>query len=399
MVFSDDPETHKACLALAEDWRFARVQLRAMEGGVDQAIEYCRANASPSLVIVQTGTIDDAFTAKLADLAAACDEGTAAVVIGPVNDVYLYRHLIDMGVSDYLVRPVLAPVLAEVISKSLVKQLDVAGSRLFAFIGAKGGVGTSAMLQAAAWHIADVLGQKTLVLDAGGGWSALSVGFGYPPSTTMSAAARAAASGDENNITRMLHKAGEKLSILTTGSEPMLEPGASPDQFEYLLNAFMAKYPVILADLSQAPPDLAKIALTRAGEVMLVTTPQLSSLRLARGLLHEIRDLRGGQDKDVSLLVNMRGLNAKSEAPPADLERALEFKIGLTVPYAPKLFGAVESEGLKFSKTKEGQDFLSTVFAPYFESKFVALAARDVAQTLRKPGFLHGLLETLKAKK
>ncbi len=128
-VYSRDSETLQAARGLAQDWRFARVRVNVEEGDAESAIAAYQHRRSPQLVIMQTDTIDDSFTAKLEELAQHCEEGTSAIVIGPVNDVYLYRKLIDMGVTDYLVRPVETPVLAEVIAKSLVDQLEVTGSR------------------------------------------------------------------------------------------------------------------------------------------------------------------------------------------------------------------------------------------------------------------------------
>src|SRR5689334_17886303 len=104
-VYSKDQETLAAARNLAHDWRFARINLVVEEGDVHAATAAYKELQSPDLIIIQTDHIDDAFAGQLEALAASCDEGTAAIVIGPVNDVYLYRKLIEMGVSDYLVRP------------------------------------------------------------------------------------------------------------------------------------------------------------------------------------------------------------------------------------------------------------------------------------------------------
>ena len=102
-VFSKDQETLASARTLETDWRFARVVVGVEEGGIDSAILSYQEFESSDLLIIQTETMDDSFTAKLEELASHCDEGTAAIVIGPENDVNLYRKLIDMGISDYLV--------------------------------------------------------------------------------------------------------------------------------------------------------------------------------------------------------------------------------------------------------------------------------------------------------
>jgi len=180
-VFSKDSETLASARSLENDWRFARVVVGVEEGGIENAIQSYQEFESPDLLIIQTDNIDDSFIGKLEELAAHCDEGTGAIVIGPENDVNLYRSLIDMGISDYLVKPIAAPVMAEVCAKTLIEKIGVTGSRLVAFIGAKGGVGTSLLCQSAACGVAQFMDQKTFLLDTCGGWSTMSVGLGFEP--------------------------------------------------------------------------------------------------------------------------------------------------------------------------------------------------------------------------
>ena len=96
-VFSNDKDTLLSTAELQKDWRFARVEVKAEAGDVDTAIEAFKEQDSPDLLIIQTDEIDDAFIERLGELSNYCDEGTSAVIIGPVNDVYLYRELIDLS--------------------------------------------------------------------------------------------------------------------------------------------------------------------------------------------------------------------------------------------------------------------------------------------------------------
>lgn len=355
-VFSRDAETLAAARAVASDWRFARVGIAAQEGDVDAAISLYQQQASPDLVVVQTDQIDESFTQKLETLAGSCAERTGAIVVGPVNDVYLYRKLIGMGVSDYLVRPLSPHIFAEVIAKTIIEKIGATGSRLIAVTGAKGGVGTSILAEALANAIADILREKTVLLDAGGGWSTASVGLGFEPATTLGEAIRMASAGDETRLSRMLIPFGEKLSVLASGGDVMLEHNVSPEQIETLLNLLMAKYPLLVFDLSGAPPLVRRAVLARAHEAVVVSTASLPSLRLARTMMHEIKELRGGSTDGVDLVVNMSGIAPSAEVPRGDIEAALECRPALFVPFNPKLFMGLEGQGRKFTDDKAGAE-------------------------------------------
>ena len=398
-VYSKDRDTLQAARDLVNDWRFARVNVQDLEGQVDEAIKVYKEIPSPDLVIVQTDTIDDSFIAGLEELAGQCEEGTSAIIIGPDNDVNLYRKLIDMGVSDYLVRPVSAADLSVVISKALVDKIGVTGSRLFAVVGAKGGVGASVIAQAYAAGTSELLGQKTMLLDIAGGWSTLSVGLGFEPTTTLNEAIRAAENNDEDSLKRMLHQPTEKLSVLATGGDPMLEANIKPEQIEKLIDMLMLKYPVVFADLSQSSENLQRAVLSRANLTLIVSTPTLPSLRLARTLIQEISDLRGGEHDTVRLLINMQGIAAGQEVTKNDIQKAMGFDVSAFIEYDPKTFIANEAESKLLTKDPTANGIIRSTLLPIIKNMLAVSAANDALEDEKsESGFLDGLLGKLKKK-
>lgn len=399
-VYSREQDTLEAARALENDWRFARVRIRAEEGDVRAAIEKLREYASPDLIVVQTDVIDAGFTEALAELAGYCDEGTSAIVIGPENDVNLYRRLIDMGVSDYLVRPVDGPALSGIIARTMIEKIGVTGSRLIAFLGAKGGVGASILSEAAACGAADILGQKTALLDAAGGWSTFSVGLGFEPSATLAQAARAAENGDEAGLQRMLFRIGERLSVLATGGDTMLDASVDAGQLEKLIDMLMVRHPVVIADLSQSPEILKKTVISRANQIVVVATPTLPALRLARGLMAEVRDTRGGSADGLDLIINMQGLAGSSEVPKADIEKAMECPVSAFLPFDPKAFLGNENESRKLTDDKNARVLVEKLLLPVIQ-KTLDIAAREEKTTASGNaggGLLGGFLKKISSK-
>lgn len=397
-VFSKDQETLESARALESDWRFARVVSGVEEGDINSAIQSYQEFESPNLLIIQTDTIDEAFTAKLEELAGHCGEGTAAIVIGPVNDVYLYRQMIDMGISDYLVKPLAADVMAEVCAKALIDKLGAKDSRLVAFIGAKGGVGTSLLCQAAACGVAQFNKQKTFLLDTCGGWSTLSVGLGFEPSTTLSEAARVAEAQDEDNFNRMIFKASERLSVLASGSDMMLDNNLGAEQLEVMVDMLMAKYPVVFVDLSQSPQALQRVVLARAHQINVVSTQSLVSLRQGRSLIQEIKDVRGGDEDGIELIINMQGLASGQEVPKGDIESAMDLTVSAFVAFEPKIFQGNESESRKITDDKEGESLIKKIILPIIQKVVTGGATITEVTEDEGKGLLGGLIGRLSSK-
>lgn len=357
-LFTNDTQTIDAFQALQSDWRFTRVLLNPYAGGVEEAIRVIAGGVAPDLVIIQTETIDDSFTARLEVLSNHCPEGTAAIVIGPVNDVNLYRKLISMGISDYLVRPIRAETLGFDIARSLIERIGASSSRLVALIGAKGGVGTTVLAQALGWGSADILKQKTILLDAAGGWSSMSVGLNFEPAATLVEAVRAVQAKSDEALERMIEKPDDRLHILSSGADSMLDKTVDATGYETLIDRLMQTYPMVVVDLSHAPSDLMRMVISRAHEIVLVTTPVLPALRAARSLIQEIKDIRSDSESRIDLVVNMAGMTPKLEVPKSDLEAALNRKPALQVNFNSALFGVAEAEGQRLGRIAGGDDII-----------------------------------------
>lgn len=396
--FLKDKETSEAARALDDDWRFARVTVSVEEGDIETAIQSYEQAKSPSLIIIETDTTDDSFVKRLESLSAHCNEGTAAIVIGPVNDVNLYRKLTSMGVSDYLVRPVPIETLSEVIAGTLIEQMGAAGSRLIGVVGAKGGVGTTSLTQALVLGLSQNMGQKTFLLDAAGGWSSLSVGLGFEPIAKISEATRVAGNNDMDSLNRLLVQPNDKLSVLASGSDPMLEPMVEPSEYEVLLDLLMTSYPVVVVDLSAARPGLKKAVIARAHELLLVSTPTLPSLRAARTLMQEIKNLHGGALHGLDLVINMQGLAPGKEVPKSDIKAALDREPSVVVPYDPKLFFGAEAEGKNLSQMKGGEEIINLLM-PIAGKVVKASGSKDNdGQDKGESGLLGSVLNKLKTK-
>jgi pilus assembly protein CpaE len=396
-IFSNDKETLSAGEDMVSDWRFARVDVETHEGNVSTAVETFKVQTSPDLLIIQTDDINDDFIASLRDLSAYCEEDTSAIIIGPVNDVYLYRKLIEMGVSDYLVRPIKSEVLRQVIAKALIDNLGVSDSRLISFIGAKGGVGTSTLAQIAAWNAAKTLGLKTLLMDASGGWSSLSVGAGFDPSATLHEVAGAVEAGNEDALARMFYEASDKLRILSSGADAMLDSGVSAAQYEAILDNLMVKSPLVFVDLSAAEPALKKAVISRSHHSIVVTSPSITSLRFCRSLIKELSDLRGGQIDDISLVLNMQGMSKAYEVDRAAIAEALDIKPSVALDYIPSLFMKYESDVEKILSDKDGEA-LSKIFLPLLKKVISIDGVEESKVKEGSTGFLGGFLSKIGSK-
>lgn len=401
-VFAADDRTVETARSLGADWRFARVTIMAEKMGIADAIERYGQYTSPDLVIVETKDISDAFVAQLDQLAGNCSAGTEAIVIGPMNDVHVYRKLVGMGVRDYIVTPISKEDIVSVIAKAVTAKRGLSESRLVAVIGSKGGVGATTVAQMLAWDISHDLKQKTLMIDAGGGWGNLGVSFGVEPTVTLGEAMRIAESGSNDDMKRMLSNVDGSLFMLTAGGDSLLRDAATADGFEHILNRVMITYPVVIVDLSGgAPVGVRERVVSRAHDTVLVTTPTLPSLRNARSIVNELRAMKSGKTEGIDMVVNMVGKSAAHEVGKADIKAALDFEPEVYVPFEPKVFIGAESGGKVLGEEKTAEPILKGLMSLATRASAASPETGGKKDDGKKDGglpFLSGVMDRLKKK-
>ncbi len=164
-AFCETQETARTMRAAGEDRRFAKAQVVVGMGGAHAAAGHFKSSPTPNLIVVESMRSRADLLSELAQLADSCDAGTRVIVIGQINDVLLYRELLKRGVSEYLVAPVTTLQLLESISALYSDPRAKPIGRALAFIGAKGGAGSSVVCHNVAWTIAQQLALDVVIAD------------------------------------------------------------------------------------------------------------------------------------------------------------------------------------------------------------------------------------------
>jgi len=205
---------------------------------------------------------------------------------------------------------------------------------------------------------------------------------------------------NQDNFNRMIHKVTDKLSVLASGSDVMLDQSISADQLEMMIDVLMATYPVVFVDLSHSPQALQNVVITRANQINLVSTQGLVSLRQSRSLVQEIKDLRGGEDDGIELIINMSGMVSGQDVPRKDIETAMDLNVSAVVPFDAKLFQGNENASRRITSDKDGETLVKSTLLPVVQKivsgDFTVDNAADKAGS--GSGLLGGLMRKLSSK-
>jgi pilus assembly protein CpaE len=386
-AFCESPDMAAIISAAISDRRMAKAHVKQNMGGAPAAVEAYKSAPTPNVVVLEAPANRDALLGQLEELAEYCDAGTKVVVLGKLNDIVLYRQLIARGVSEYLVAPFTVVDFIQAISQLFSVPGAKPLGRVIAVVGAKGGVGASAIAHNLAWSLASVTEMATIIADLDLAFGTAGLDYNQDPPQGVAEAVFAPDRVDATLVERLLSKCGEKLNLLAAPATLDRVLDFSEASFDSLLDAMRASTPWIVLDIPHVWTAWARRILVSADEVIVVASPDLANLRNTKNLIDNVKGARLN-DAPSKLILNGVGMLKRPEIAAAEFAKAVETDPTAIIPHDAKLFGAAANNGQMISEIEPNGKI-----AQIFVDLASTLAGRPEARKPKK-----GILEPLIAK-
>ena len=343
-AFCEFPDTGAALQRAGADRRLSKAHLQVQLGGIAAAVEHYSGQVTPNLLIVETRLTGEEALNELDSLAEVCDPATKVVVVGRVNDDSLYRELMRRGASEYLVAPLAPLQLIEVISGLYTDRDSAPIGKVVAFVAARGGAGSSTLSHNVAWAIAEEMHIETTIVDLDLPFGTCGLDFNDESSQGVADALSAPERLDDVLLDRLLLKRGEHLSLFTAPAALERDYDAVPESYEAVIDAVRQSCPCVILDLPHGWSPWIRACLMAADEIVVVATPDLTSLRNAKNLIEIVKNSRPN-DQPPRLVLNQVNQPKRPEIPPKDFAETMGVAPSAVLPFDPGLFGTAANNG------------------------------------------------------
>lgn len=393
-AFCESPALLEAVQEAARDRRMAKAHVRAHPGGIAAALEFYSASPTPNLLIIENQMPAPQLLEQLGKLAEVCDPGTELVIVGHVNDVLLYRELTRQGVRDYVVAPLSAMDVVALVSELYASNSDKAIGRTYAFIGARGGCGSSTVAHNVAWMLADTLETNTVIADFDLPFGTANLDFNQDPPTGIGDVVNAPDRVDETFLDRLLAKCTDRLSLLAAPSTLDKVTDFPEHQFEQVSDLLRNSVPATVFDLPHHWSGWVRKSLIDADELVIVAAPDLASLRNSKNLIDAVKQARPN-DGPPRLVLNMAGMPKRPEIEAKDFAAALSLEPLAVIPFDAEVFGNASNSGHMIAEVAPKHEAVTA-----FQAIATAITGRDAGRIHKKstlPPFVQKLLQRKKA--
>ena len=281
VAFIADPLTHGTVTQLCQPV-FPGLQIQ--QGGAKEAVDYLAAGAPPKILIVDVSDSNKPLSAML-PIIAAFAEDTRVIAIGALNDIELYREMIEAGISDYLVKPVSEKALSIALDRAEqrkaapaaapepeAKVVPDAGKRsLVAVMGTRGGVGASTVAMNLAWLMANDHKRDTMLVDLDLQGGTIALALDVEPSHGLREVLDNPARIDSLFLTSVATKFADRLHVLAAEEAVDDEVHYNTSAVSLLLDELKKTSTSVIVDLPRNAPGARAVVLAAATEIIIVT--------------------------------------------------------------------------------------------------------------------------------
>jgi pilus assembly protein CpaE len=363
-------------------------------GGLNAAMEFYASAPTPNLILIESRIPPSELLGLLDGLAEVCDAGTKVMVVGHNNDVSTYRELLRRGISEYLVTPVDVMTLIGSISEIYHEEGTEKLGHMYAFIGAKGGVGSSTIAHNVAWTMAQVFGSDVTLADLDLPFGTAGLDFNQDPTQGIADAVAGSDRLDEVLLDRLLAKCEEHLSLLAAPAS--LERAYDFDEtaFDTVLDVVQSNVPSVVLDVPHMWTSWARKTLLAADEIVITAAPDLANLRNAKNMIDMLKQSRPN-DVPPKLVLNQVGVPKRPEIKPDDFAAALQLEPIAVINFDPLLFGTAANNGQMIAEASAKTN-VSDTFADVAQ---IVTGRKELKRARKSALNIAPLLDKLKSKK
>lgn len=343
-AFCEDQDTAAVIEHAASDRRLAKAHVSVQMGGVEAAVAFYTNASTPNLIIIESLLDRREVLAELDRLAEVCDPGTKVIAIGHINDVLLYRELLRRSVSEYMVAPVNVIQVIEGISSIYADPETGPVGQVIAFVGVKGGCGSSTVCHNTAFAIAGSLKSDVVIADFDLPFGTAGLDFNQDPLQGLADALDSPERLDEMLLDRLLSRCSDHLSLLAAPSTLDRPYDIDPGSCDTVFDVVREHVPWTAVDVPHLWTAWAKQVVVRADHVVLTAVPDLANLRNAKNMVDQLKNSRPN-DRPPLLVLNQVGMAKRPEIPVKEFEQALELEAKVTIDFDAQLFGRAANNG------------------------------------------------------
>ncbi len=318
------------------------IKSKIIKGSTTAAHSYLKKNDSPDLLIIDLSD-EKLPISEIEKISEVCEPSVNVITIGENNDISVFRQLLALGVSDYLVKPLNTSLvvtrLKDVLQKGSEK-IEKAGfaysGHIISFLGVCGGVGSTTLATNCAISMAEDHKKHISLVDFSLTSGNISYLLDIPVNAGLLDILKDPKRVDQTILDKVMIPYGNRLDILSSESEVLTPYSHCAPGMKSTLGLLAQHYNYTLVDCSHSAPAAFKdLVFQFSDTVVLVCELTFTAARETARLIRYFKNISNVEQK-VLVLANKSGQYAKGEISQNNFEEAIDHPLTAIIDFDKK---------------------------------------------------------------
>jgi pilus assembly protein CpaE len=269
--------------------------LEVKRGNIRNAIRLLEDNTELHSVIADISRIDNPIAA-LEDLSRVCPADVQVALIGDSTDIAFYRAMLDMGVREYLPKPLTRDTVQTLLRPKLLgDEPDPVnrGGHVVAVCGAQGGAGATSIAINLALQLAETTKAKVALLDLHlqGGETAVMLGVRPGPGLRM--ALEDPLRADTLFLDRAAIEINERVRLIAADEALDTELQITEAGMRHVLGLLRSRFNFVIVDVPVPLTPALQAVVGQSRHVLVLLEAEVTGLRNANALRTAVTNISG----------------------------------------------------------------------------------------------------------
>ncbi|UPJ74826.1 pilus assembly protein CpaE [Bradyrhizobium sp. 187] len=315
--------------ALRKGLEGANLSIR--RGTIRNAIRMLETDTDLFALVVDISGVDDPFT-ELERLAGVCPPDVRVAVIGDNREITFYRELLELGLTEYLPRPLTRDMVLDKLRPKLLgdvaaNQID-RGGHVVSICGAQGGAGATSIAINLALQLAETTKAKVALLDLHLQGGEAAVMLGVRPGPGLRIALENPMRADTLFLERAAIEVNERVCLVSADEDLDAQLEITEAGIRHVLGLLRQRFNYIVVDVPVPFPPSIYPVIKLSRHVMVLLESEVTGLRNAHALRAAVINI-AGKDR-VFTLLNRAG--RPGGLPRAAVVKALGAEPDIVIP-------------------------------------------------------------------
>jgi pilus assembly protein CpaE len=300
-------------------------------GTIRNAIRMLESDTDLFALVVDISGIDDPFT-ELERLSSVCPPDVRVALIGESREITFYRELLELGVSEYLPRPLTRDLVLDQLRPKLLGDGAPGptdrGGHVISICGAQGGAGATSIAINLALQLAETTKAKVALLDLHLQNGETAVMLGVRPGPGLRIALENPMRADTLFLERAAIEITDRVCLISADEDLDAQLDITEAGVRHVLGLLRQRFNYIVVDIPVPFPPSIHPVITQSRHVLVLLEAEVTGLRNAHALRAAVTNI-AGKDRVFTLL---NRANRAGGLPRETIVKALGAEPDMVIP-------------------------------------------------------------------